>query len=268
MKIDAGFFDISQLDTFANGNSAVHQLDPRAKVITSLVFIVAVVSFDKYTVSQLLPFLLFPICLVAAANLPPGYFIKKLILVAPFVFFVAIFNPFLDHVPLVQIGSVTFSGGWVSFLSIILRFVLSVSAALLLVATTGFVSVCIAVEQLGAPRVFTVQLLFLYRYIFVLIDEGMRMMRAHDLRSFKTKGMRLHIFKQLIGNLLLRTLDRSQRIHMAMLCRGFDGEIRTLHRYRFTRYDLGFTLCCSVLFICMRLYNVPQALGGFLLEIL
>jgi cobalt/nickel transport system permease protein len=104
-----------------------------------------------------------------------------------------------------------------------IRFTLTVSGALVLIASTGFNSVCMAVEKMGAPRSFAVQLLFLYRYIFVLADEASRMVRARALRTFGRGGTGMRVFTSMIGQLLLRTLDRAQRIHLAMRCRGFDG---------------------------------------------
>ena len=74
---------------------------------------------------------------------------------------------------------------------------------MLLIATTGFPAICMALEKLGAPKIFTVQLLMLYRYLFVLIEESIRTIRAYTLRSFSRKKLRYDIFKQLLGNLLL-----------------------------------------------------------------
>ena len=77
------------------------------------------------------------------------------------------------------------AGGWISFLSILLRFVLTVSAAIVLVAVTGIHSLCAALEKLGVPRALVTQLLVLYRYLFVLLDEAGRMDRARALRSLR-----------------------------------------------------------------------------------
>ena len=62
----------------ATGDTAIHRLDPRAKVLATLVFVVTVVSFGKYEVTALVPFLLFPVAMVALGNLPVSYIIKKL----------------------------------------------------------------------------------------------------------------------------------------------------------------------------------------------
>ena len=73
--------------------------------------------------------------------------------------------------------------GWISFASILLRFTLTVTAALTLIATTSFTGICMALEKMGCPRVFALQLLFLYRYLFVLVDEASRLIRARALRT-------------------------------------------------------------------------------------
>lgn len=266
-KLESAFFDIGVLDTLARRDTSVHRLDPRAKVVTTVAFILAVVSFDKYEISALLPFLLFPVALVAAADLPAGLLLKRLLLVAPFAVLVGIFNPLLDREVLLHLGPVEISGGWISFASILLRVLLTVSAALVLVSTAGFTAVCMALERLGAPRVFALQLLFLYRYIFVLVEEASRMVRARALRSFHGRGMGMRVFGHLIGQLLLRTMDRAQRIHLAMLCRGFDGEIRLLRPLRIGRAEVVFTLGWSALFVFLRLFDVPQEIGRLLTEL-
>lgn len=266
--IDSTIFDIGALDALARGNTAVHRLDPRAKLVTCLVFLVCVASFDKYTIAALLPFLVFPVVLAASAGLPFGFLGKRLLVVAPFAVFIGIFNPFFDHRVLLQLGPVAVTGGWVSFASILLRFVLTISIALILIATTSFPGVCMALEGIGAPRVFAVQLLLLYRYLFVLVNEALRMVRARALRSFHGRGLGMRIFGQMIGQLLLRTLERAQRVHLAMLCRGFDGEIRSLRRLHIGRAELLFTGGWSALFVLLRLYNLPQLLGSWITELL
>lgn len=264
-KIDSAFYNIGRLDSLADQNTFIHRLDPRAKVITTLVFIIMVVSFDKYEIAPLLPFFFYPVLLLAVGNLPTSFFLKKLVMVAPFVFFVAIFNPLLDRQVLIQLGPLAITGGWISFLSVILRFILTVGAAFILIASTGFTAVCMALEKMGTPRIMAVQLLLLYRYLFVLGRETIRMARAHSLRAFGRK-MRLSIFRQLVGTLLLRTLDRAQRIHMAMLCRGFDGKIRTMQQGHFGRAEIFYTLGGCTIFILLRSYNLPQLLGKLLLS--
>jgi cobalt/nickel transport system permease protein len=261
-SIESAALSLGTLDTLAYRDSWVHKLDPRIKLLTTLIFIITVASFDKYTVSGLLPFFIFPLTLILGGRLPAKFLLNKLLLVAPFAVLIGIFNPLLDQETMLQIGSWNISGGWVSFLSILLRFALTISSALILIATCSFPGICMALEKLGAPRIFTVQLLLLYRYLFVLIEEAIRMVRARALRSFNGRGLGIKVFCQMISQLLLRTLDRAQRIHLAMLCRGFDGNIRTSRTLAIGQQEIIFLLGWSTLFILLRLYNLPQFLGS------
>ncbi len=267
MKIESAFLDISRLDALASRNTAVHRLDPRAKVLTTLIFIVTVISFRHYEISGLIPFFIFPLVMMSLGNIPGVWLMKKTALVLPFAFFIGIFNPLFDTEILMHIGPVPISGGWISFISILIRFILTVSAALLLIATTGFSGICMALEKMGVPQIFAVQLLFLYRYLFVLTDEASRMARARALRSFDGRGMGIKVFGYLIGHLLLRTLDRARRIHHAMICRGFDGEIRLIRQYRLRMTEAGFVFGFSGLFILMRVYNLSVLYGNLLTKL-
>ena len=264
-RLDTAYYELGRLDLLAENDSIIHRLDPRVKVIITLLFIIYVVSFDKYEVNRLLPFFLFPSFLVSMADLPFSYLMRKLIIVSPFVLFIGIFNPFFDQDILLTIGTLKISGGWISLISILLRFMLTVGAALLLIATTGFPAICMALDKLGAPRIFTVQLLMLYRYIFVLIEESIRMIRAYSLRSFSRK-IRYQIFKQLLGNLLLRTLDRAQRIHMAMLSRAFTGEIRIARQFSFGTKEFLYIIICTSLFTFIRFVDISEFLGKLIME--
>lgn len=263
-RIDNAFYDIGRLDLLATMDTPAHRLDPRAKVLVTIVFVVSVVSFDRYEIIGLLPFFFYPAVMIGLGNLPVGYLLKKLLVVSPFVIFIGIFNPWFDRTVVAQFGPLPISGGGLSFISILLRFILSVGAALLLIATTGFPAVCLALNKLGAPRIFTVQLLFLYRYLFVLTEESIRMLRAHTLRSFH-KGIRFATAKQMLGNLLLRTMDRAQRIHLAMLSRSFAGEIHLVRQFHFGRTELFFTSGAIAIFLLLRFYNIQELLGLLLL---
>lgn len=265
-KLETAFLDLGALDALAGRDTPLHRLDPRAKLVTTFLFILTVVSFGKYEIAALLPFLLYPATLIALGELPAGMLARKLLWVAPFAVLVGLFNPLLDRQILLHLGPVGISGGWLSFLSILLRFALTVSAALILIASTGFTAVCMALERLGAPRVFALQLLFLYRYLFVLVDEAARMVRARALRTFRGRGGGMRVFASLVGQLLLRTLDRAQRIHLAMLCRGFDGEIRMLRPLRIGRAEIAFVAGWAALFLLFRLVHLPRLLGGLILE--
>jgi cobalt/nickel transport system permease protein len=261
-SIDGALLDFKRLDRLAAGDSALHRLDPRAKVLVTLVFIVSVVSFGRYELSALIPFFIFPAVLVGIGDLPAGYLARKIALLCPFALAVGVFNPVFDRAVLVQLGPLGISGGWISCASIVVRAALTVAAALVLVAVTGFPAICRAMERLGMPNAFAVQLIFLYRYIFVLTEEGGRASRARELRSFGNKGQGMGSYGSLLGTLLLRTWLRAERVHMAMLARGFTGSFQTRQEFSFGRAELCYLLGWSALFLALRLHNATQLLGS------
>jgi cobalt/nickel transport system permease protein len=260
-SLEQGLYQLGKLDRLAYQDTPVHRLDPRAKVLTTLVFLVCVVSFGKYDFLPLLPFAVFPLVMASEGNLPFGFLARKVLIVSPFALTIGMFNPLIDGAVVAQLGALGISGGWISFASILLRFALTTIAALVLIGTTSFTGVCMAIERMGAPDVFATQLLLLYRYIFVLGEEAMRMSRARALRSFGGRGMGLRVYGQMLGSLLLRTYDRAQRVYLAMLCRGFDGHVRVRARLHFAWRDGVFVVGWSALFVFFRLYNVPLLLG-------
>jgi cobalt/nickel transport system permease protein len=260
-KIDNQAAEIGWLDRLAGRDTPLHRIDPRAKLITTLTFIVVVISYGKYQFAPLLPLTVYPLVLMVMGDVPARFMVRKLLIASPFAIFVGLFNPLLDHQPVLTIGHHTLSGGWVSYASILLRFALTVSATLAMVAGTGIHNVCRGLERLGVPSVFTVQVLMLYRYLFVLVSEGKRMAQARALRSVGNRGMGLRIYGDMLGGLLLRTLDRAQRVHAAMCCRGFDGHIRTTQPLRLRGNDILFTAGWLVLLIGLRVFDVAELLG-------
>jgi cobalt/nickel transport system permease protein len=265
-SFDSTILDLGHLDNLSYNDTIIHRLDPRAKLLVTMGFIIVVVSFPKYALTSLVPLFFFPILMVYLAELPVGFLLKKLLIISPFAVFIGIFNPFLDREVLVHLGPFDITGGWISFGSVILRFVLTVGAALVLIATTSFPGICNALDRLKVPRLFVIQLMFLYRFIFVLTEEALRMVRARRMRSVEKKRPDLKQFVQMVGLLFIRTLERAERIYRAMRNRGFDGEIRTVKRLRFTLRDLLFLCLFIMLFVVFRFYNPSQLLGNLVLQ--
>ncbi len=263
LQIESTFLDIGHLDRLALMDSPVHRLDARAKLITTLLFIALVVSFGKYELAALLPFFIFPVSLAASAGIPLRFLFKRLLLVAPFAVLVGIFNPLLDD-SMITLGPLRISAGWLSFASILLRFMLCVSAAFILIATTGFHQLCRGLEKLHVPQAFVVQLLLLYRYLFLLVEEAIRLLRARSLRSTGRKGTGIKDTGALLGQLLWRTLSRARRIYLAMECRGFKGQFHLLKTRRIQPADMAFTLAWATAFLLMRFINLPQYLGNII----
>jgi cobalt/nickel transport system permease protein len=189
---------------------------------------------------------------------------KHLLIVSPFVVFVAILNPLYDaHPVLVRVGDQAFwvRGGVLSCASICGKFVLTVSVLIALVSTTRFSDLLHALAWFRLPRLFIMELSFLYRYLFLLVEQAMCMKRARDSRGVGAGrlGWRLKSTGGIIGSLFVRTLERGERIYAAMASRGFDGTVRTLRHLHMHASDYVF-LIGGLAFVAVLRF------GGYLVQ--
>ncbi len=253
--------DLGTLDRLGQGDSAIHRIDARAKLAVTLAFVLCVVSFDKHAVGDLLPFATFPIVLLAVSGVPVRFVLRRLAIVAPFAVLVGVFNPLLDREVVASVAGIGISGGWLSFVSILVRFALTIGALLILVATTPVPALGRAALRMGAPRVFVTQLLSLYRYLFLLAEESRRTLTAYRLRVPHDRPPSWRAFAAILGQLLLRAVARARRIHEAMLCRGFDGEWRLIATPRMSGRDWLFAVGWLGFFAVLRLVFPAHALG-------
>jgi len=107
------------------------------------------------------------------------------------------------------------------------------------------------------PRVMVMILSFMYRYIFVLVDEAMRMRQARDSRNFGGSRLwQMRTIGNMIGTLFIRSYERGERVYAAMLARGFDGQSRTLDRLNFRPTDACFGIAFSLVLILTGVANL------------
>jgi cobalt/nickel transport system permease protein len=146
--------------------------------------------------------------------------------------------------------------GIIRFLSILARSWLAVQAAILLTAVTRFPDILWALQSLRFPGILVSTIGFMYRYIFVLVDETNRMMRARASRSARIHGNKRQsiiwqgkIVGAMVGSLFLRALERSERVYAAMLSRGYDGCMRSLTQFQMGRRDWISLFVVSLLLI-------------------
>jgi len=250
----------SFIDEYSGLDSFIHRLDPRTKLVASMAFIVAVVLTPASNWRVFVFYFGIISFLLILSKLPPLYVLKRALVIFPFVFLVAIFIPFFKegeiagsyNIWLWQV-SVTYSGLFI-LANVMVKAWLCILALILLSSTTKLAELLKGLRQLGIPRVMILILSFMYRYIFVLADEVMRMQQARDSRNFG--GKRLHQLKtigNMVGTLFIRSYERGERIYAAMLARGFDGQIRTLKDLSFRPADayFGVVFCVMLIFPCV-----------------
>ncbi|MCH5376783.1 MAG: cobalt ECF transporter T component CbiQ [Planctomycetes bacterium] len=263
-RLEATLQDFDLLDRVARGDTWVHGIDPRAKTIVTFVFVLLVASFPRHAVVELLPLFAYPAVLLIAAHLPLRIFVRPLVLALILAVFIGLANPLLDREP-VRIGDEwQIAAGWLSLASLALRTTLCVTAVVALVATTGMSRLSHGLARLGVPRALVTQLQFLYRYVFLLADGAHTMLRARQLRSVG-QPLGLATYAPLVGHLLLHTMDRADRIHRAMCCRGFHGDVPIGGRWRLRWTDLVFCVVWFAILLWLRWLPFTEPLGRWLL---
>lgn len=259
-------FSAEILDRHGYENTLIHKIDPRAKIVACLVFIILVISFEKHEIAGLTPYFLFPVIIAILGFVPLGILFKQVVLSLPLVALIGIFNPILDKSYGVQILGLEISKGWLSFFSILLKGTLAVSAAVVMISTTSFSGIIQGLQKLKVPQALTTQLILLYRYLFVLIHQAHILNQSRSLRS-AGKKLSIKLAGSMLSVLLTRTIERSERIYHAMVLRGFDGSLKSSYQLKWRVSDslyLIFVIGFSILF---RFFPVAKIIGKISIDL-
>ncbi len=241
---------VNAFDRYRHGHSLLHRLDARIKVLVTVAYILS---------NVLLPdgaWLAFGLSLAFLAycnwlsRLGTGFTFKRSFVALPFalVAVTAIFSIPGQSLAQWHIGPWTLiptDAGILRFVSVLIRSWLSVQMTILLVAVTSFPDIIHALGHLYVPSIIVTIIAFLYRYLFVLTDEVMRLLRARQARSAAAPGMKTggtvlwqaQVAGNMAGQLFLRSYERSDRIYNAMLARGYTGHLQTMHAPRIDSGD-------------------------------
>lgn len=236
-------------ERFQEGSSLLHRLEARTKLLIALAFIFAatLTPTGRWEILGGLAILL--AAGVALGGLSPLLVLRRSALALPFVLaavpllFTREGNE-LFTIPVLAWRWTASDAGLEAVLTILLRSWLSVSAAVVLTATTPAIDLLRALRGLHAPRIIVATVSFMYRYIFVIGEEAQRLMRARECRSASVGegrggsiGWRAHVLGNMVGSLFLRSYERAERIYDAMRSRGYDGELRSLTMTSLRRAD-------------------------------
>jgi cobalt/nickel transport system permease protein len=231
------------LDPYRHGASPVHNLDPRVKLVLALAFILAtsLTLVGVWAVYLLLLSIVLSVEIIS--ELGVGRVLRRSALAAPFVLAALPVIFTVEGAPLFAIplgfGELVVTGpGLERFASIALKSWVSVQMAIVLASTTPFPDLLMAMRAIKIPKLLVAIFGLMWRYLFVMADETLRLMRARQARSGDagvrgvkvggTVAWRARVTGGMAGSLFLRSFDRADRIYDAMRARGYDGEVRTL----------------------------------------
>jgi cobalt/nickel transport system permease protein len=261
--LNNSLYNIRLMDDLARKDTLIHRIHPVMKLLTTIAYLVTVISYDRYEIINMLPLILYPILVFELAELPVKPILKRVLFGVPFIIGIGILNPLFER-EIFSVGGIFISKGWITFTSIVIKSSLTITAGLLLISVTGMDKLSAALRMLKVPRIFVLQLLLTYRYISVLLEEAARIVTAYNLRTPKYKGIERSAWGSLTGQLLIRTLDRAERVYEAMCLRGFNGEYNTGADSRISVTDVFYLLIWILFFAAASYFNLPVLLGRFM----
>ena len=261
-KFGASLANLRSLESLATRDTPLHRISPTIKIAATFAYIVAVVSFGVYDFSGLVPFAAYPIIAASAGEIPYGLLFKRTLIALPFVAFAGTANIIFDRAPVELAFGLKITGGMLSFAVLILKTLLTVSAVLVLAATTPLNAIASGLKRFGLPCILVLQFVMTWRYLEVLIDEAERMFHAYVLRSPDGKFVKFKDWPMMAGQLFLRAYDRAERVYGAMQCRGFDARRIHTHNIRETGGEIFGLILFAAACAALRCFNLSAAVGG------
>ncbi|GAB4350427.1 MAG: cobalt ECF transporter T component CbiQ [Candidatus Abyssubacteria bacterium] len=249
-------------DTFADGHSLVHELDPRAKALAALVFSVMTAVADRFPALVLA--LVLAATMVGMAKLPTRAVAYRLLLVNSFVLLLWCMLPLTyPGQAVAHVGPLTLSReGIVYALLITIKSNAIILFGIALLSTTQLTRLGQALTWLRVPDKMIQVLLFMLRYIEVISRDYQRLKASMNARCFRP-GANMHTYRSyanMVGMLLVTSYERASAIYSAMLCRGFRGKFYTASEFSFSRTDALFGASVAVLALIMLLLGWPGLL--------
>lgn len=219
---------MESLERAADDPTPLNRIDVRARLVTTVFFLFVMLSVPADRLSELMLYFIFPLAMSAMGGVDYVRLFERSLTVVPFAAMIGLSNVIYDRETVMTVGRMTVTRGWVEFFSILLRGVMSVQAVMLLIRSTGYYGLCRSMQRLGVPAVISTQLLMVYRYTYVFMEEALAMSRARSARGFGRRTYPLKMWGMMISQLLMRAFERSRLIDRAMSARGFTGQMPRL----------------------------------------
>jgi len=239
------------IDHHRSGTSLVHLADPRLKLIILISYVLTVVIIpDKYLGSYGL-LAAIPLLMALVSGVSLWHYFQKLSKLYPMIFFATFILPFIpdEGVPVYSLGWIhLYRTGLDNFVLINIKSVLVIFMSIILTTTTDFNLLLKALEKLWIPQIVIIVLAFMYRYIFLLIDEAERNFLAYQSRHIKLSlANKLKTLVKQVVVIFLRTFERGERVYLAMEARDFNGRIFTLGQLHWQLRDSIILFCYFVI---------------------
>ena len=260
-KIGQAISEIQSLESLSKQDVWVNRIHPLSKLCLTVFYIAITVSFHKYDLFGLIAMVFYPVVVFMVADLSFGDALRRLRVVLPLVMIMGVLNPFFDKTIILTVGNVRISGGVISMITLMIKAILTVLAGYLLIATTSIEDICYALRLIHVPKVFVIVVLLIYRYVTVLLSEARRVTQAYSLRAPGQKGVHYKVWGSLLGQMLLRSMDRAGIIYESMQLRGFSGDFKNGKREKVKARDFLWPLIWGGIIVLLRMVPVVTLLG-------
>ena len=211
---------------YRHAESPVHRLSPQSKLVATVCFVLAVVSTPREAVWAFGAYALLLAGVAAVARIPASLVLRRMVVEVPFVLF-AVLMPFLSRGDRVDVLGLSLSvnGLWAAW-NVLAKATLGVVCSILLAATTDLRALLVGLERLRMPPLMVQIMTFMVRYGDVISGEMERMKIARESRGFVARDVRaLPVLARSTGALFIRSYERGERVHLAMLARGYTGSM-------------------------------------------
>ncbi|MDD3403006.1 MAG: cobalt ECF transporter T component CbiQ [Hespellia sp.] len=251
-KLSGAYYEIHHMEQLADRDQWVNHIHPLVKLVVTVFYIATVVSVNKYDLARVLILGVYPIAVFILGEISFTDSVRRVRLILPLVCIVGIFNPLFDRQVVAHIGNISITTGMISMVTLILKGVYTVFATYLLIAATTIEKICYAMRLVHLPGILVTQILLTYRYISVLLKEANTIMQAYSLRAPHQKGVHFKVWGSLIGQLLLRSIDRADNVYASMSLRGYNGEFHGAGQEKCKGSDYGYLLIWAAVLVILR----------------
>lgn len=229
------------------GDSPVHRLPPQCKLVAVLAFAGVVVATPREAFWAFGAYTLLLALVAGVARVPLTHVLRRMAIEIPFVLFAL-------AIPIIGMGertevlglSLSVQGLWAAW-NILAKASLGVVASILLAATTEPRMILLGAQRLRLPSLLVQIAMFMLRYLDVIMDEMRRMRVARESRGFEARNlMQIPVIARSAGALFIRSYERGERVHLAMLSRGYNGSLPIIHELSGSGRQWGVALALPV----------------------
>lgn len=263
-KLPYSLHEIYYLDALSRRGLWINKLHPLIKLSLTLLYIVCLMSLPKYDFFGAFGMIIYLLIVFQLSALSFSKALHRLKLLLPPVLCLGLLNPLWDANQ-ISVNGTAFSAGWLSFLTLAVKGAFAVLASYQLIAATSMEHICAALRMLRIPQILVTQLLLIYRYLTLLLKQADEIAQAYSLRAPQQKGLHISVWGSLIGQLLLRSLERAGAMYDSMLLRSFHGEYYYAAPAAKPRWpEVAYLLAMAALILLLRRVPIITLLGTLL----